>query len=132
LISNYREERFLQGSKDEKANRDKKLWHNTIPLNQYNGEINVDLKYIIQRRKIRYEEEEELFNCYGYYYLMKEVEPIIKCQDNKFYSEPRERRTEKEDCECEAQTIYDHSKEDESCAAADTKVSSIKTNGRQT
>jgi hypothetical protein len=107
------------------------LWNNTIQLSQYNGRNNDDLNYIIQRRKNRFEEDEEWFNCYGYYYLKKDVEPIINGQNKKYYSEPREYRSETEDSECEWQTIYHHSNVDQSLGAADTKVELKTLNGRQ-
>jgi hypothetical protein len=117
--------------KKKRRKKYKKLWNNTTPLNQYKEKINVDLDFIIQERKHRYAKEESLFNCYGYYYLKRKVEPVIKDQSKKCYSEPRECRSETEDCECEAQTIYHHSNIDERCAAANTKVSYIKANGSQ-
>jgi hypothetical protein len=100
-------------------------------MSHYKRKINVSLEEIIQKRRTRYEEKEILFISYGYYFIKREIEPIIKELRKKCYSEPRERRSETEDCECEAQIIYHHSNIDEPCAASDTKVSSIKTNDRQ-
>jgi hypothetical protein len=54
------------------------------------------------RRKIRAEEEENLFNQFGYSYVRREVEPIFKGFNKVCYFEPRERRSESMDCECEA------------------------------
>jgi hypothetical protein len=69
----------------------------------YKGKFALDFNYVDQRRRRRFEEE-ELFNNYGYYYLKKDVKSIFKGFNKKCYSEPRERRSETEDCECEAQT----------------------------
>jgi hypothetical protein len=63
--------------------------------------------------------------------LKKEVEPIIKDQDKKCYSEPGERISETEDYKCGAQAIYYHFNIDEPCASVETKVRSIILNGRQ-
>jgi hypothetical protein len=126
----YREKKNRYNKK-KRRKKYKKLWRNTIPLSLYNGKIGIDLNYIIQRRKIRYNDEEDLFNNNGYYFVTKEIEPVIKGLSKKCYSELRERRSETEDCECEAQTIYHHSNIDESLAAAGTKAMYTKHSGRQ-
>jgi hypothetical protein len=64
----------------------KKLWHNTIPLNQYKEKLGIRLIDVIQGRKERYKEE-ELFQFFGYYFARKEVEPIIKGFNKKCYYE---------------------------------------------
>jgi hypothetical protein len=100
-------------------------------LNSYNGRIDIDLSYIIQKRKERYEEEEILFNNYGYYYLKKDVEPIFRRLNKQCYSEPQKRRSETAGCECEAQTIYHLFNVDELLAVTDTKAMYAKRSDRQ-
>jgi hypothetical protein len=81
---------------------------------------------IQRRRKIR-AEEENLFKQFGYTYVRREVEPIFKGFNEVCYSEPRERRSESMDCECEAQTINHQSNVVMPRPAADTKVSNTNT-----
>jgi hypothetical protein len=82
--------------------RYKKLWRNTIPLIDYQGVLEVNYEMILKRRKIRAIEEDNLFNNFGFRYVRKKVEPIIKGFNKFCYYEPRERRSESMDCECEA------------------------------
>jgi hypothetical protein len=100
-------------NKKKRRKKYKKLWRNTISLNLYNGNFDINLNYVIQK---------ELFNSYGYYYLKKEVEPIFKGFNKKCYSEPQERKSETEDWECEAQTIYHHTSVDEPFVTVDYKA----------
>jgi hypothetical protein len=97
-------------TKKKKKKRYKKLWRNTIPLVDYRGVLEVSYELVLKRRKIRAVEEVYLFNNFGFRYVRKEVEPIIKGFNKLCYSELRERRSESEDCEYEAQAIYHHSK----------------------
>jgi hypothetical protein len=55
------------------------------------------------------------------------VEPIIKNYIEKYYSEPRERKSELEDCECEAQTINHQSNVIMTRPVAETEVSNKNT-----
>jgi hypothetical protein len=63
--------------------------------------------------------------------MKKYIEPIYKGFNKKCYSEPPERRSESEDCECEPRTIYHNSNVDVTGPTAETKVSSTKTNDMQ-
>jgi hypothetical protein len=82
------------------------------------GILEIDFNYVLQRRKVRYEEEAILFQEYGYYYEKKDVEP-------------RERRSESQDYECEAQTIYHYSNVVMTRPAAETNVSNKNTKDMQ-
>jgi hypothetical protein len=68
-------------NKKKRRKKYKELWRNTISFNLYNGKFDIALNYIIQKRRKIYEEE-ILYNNYGYYYLKKDVEPILKGLDN--------------------------------------------------
>jgi hypothetical protein len=46
----------------------KTLWANMISLNEYKGNFDIDLNYVISRREARYAEEKNLFNQFGYYF----------------------------------------------------------------
>jgi hypothetical protein len=83
----YRKEENRYAKKKHRK-KNKKLWKNIISLNSYNWRSDIYLSYIIQKRKERYEEDEILFNNYGYYYLKKDVEPIFRRLNMQCYSEP--------------------------------------------
>jgi hypothetical protein len=100
-------------------------------LNEYKGILFVDYNHVIQRRRKRYEEDKSLFEKYGYYYMKKEIEPIIKGFSKKCYSEPREHMSESMDCECEAQTINHQSNVVMTCPATETDVMYKKRNVMQ-
>jgi hypothetical protein len=97
----------------------------------YRGVLEVNFEMIISRRRNRAEEEKLLFEQYGYYYLKEEKEPLFKGFNKLCYSGPRERRSESEDCECEAQTIDHQSNVVIPQPAADTKVSNTNTYNRR-
>jgi hypothetical protein len=76
--------------KKKRRKKYKKLWNSTISLREYNGRIDIDKNYVVERRKARYEFEEYLFNHLGYIYVTKEIDPIIKGKDKICNSEPPE------------------------------------------
>jgi hypothetical protein len=122
----YDKEVSWQATKKRKKSF-KKLWRNTIPLTLYRGTLEVSYEFVKRRRKEREKEEIFLFNPFGYYYAKKEKEPIIKDFNKAFYSEPREGRSESEDCECEAETINHQSNVVMIRLAAETEVSNKNT-----
>jgi hypothetical protein len=124
-----KEERWIVKKKRKK--RCKKLWKNTIPLVDYQGVLDVSYEMIQRRRIIRAKEEENLFNQFGYSYVRREIAPIFTGFNKFCYSEPRERRSELMDCECEAQTINHQSNVVTTRPAADTKVNNTNTYNRQ-
>jgi hypothetical protein len=131
-----REEKFYEKEerwklKKKRKKRYKKLWENTIPLVDYRGVLDVNFEMFLRRREKRAEEEKRLFEQYGYYYLRDEVEPMFKGFNKLCYSEPRERRSESVDCECEVQTINHQSNVVMPRPAADTEVSNNNTYDRQ-
>jgi hypothetical protein len=76
----------------------------------------------LKRRELRYKLEEVLFSKYGYILLKKDVSPVFTGEKKICFAEPRERKLEFVDCECEGQTIDRHPKVDEACPMADNMV----------
>jgi hypothetical protein len=116
--------------KKKRKKRYKKLWRNTIPLIDYRGNLEISYEMILKRQEIRVEEE-VLFNNFGFSYVRKEEEPVVKGLNKLCYSEPRERRFESMDCECEAQTINHQSNVVMTRPATETEVSNINSYDRQ-
>jgi hypothetical protein len=108
--------------KKKRKKRYRKLWRNTFLLVDYRGTLEVSYEMVLKRRKIRAVEEVYLFNNFGFRYVRKEVELLIKGFNKLCYSEPRERRSESMDCECEAQTINHQSNVVMTRPAAETEV----------
>jgi hypothetical protein len=117
--------------KKKRKKRYKKLWENTVPLTWYRGTFEISYEMVKRRRKEQEKEEIFLFHNFGYSYVKKERKPIIKDFNKLCYSEPRERRSESVDCECEAQTINHQSHVVMIRPAAETEVSNKNTYDRQ-
>jgi hypothetical protein len=64
-------------------------------------------------------------------YIEKENSSIIGGRNDNDFLEPRERRSNIGDCECEKRSINPHSNVDEPCPVADTDVMTNNHNGRQ-
>jgi hypothetical protein len=100
-------------------------------LKIYEGTSVVNQEYVLKRREILYKFEDLIYLVYGYVKSRKDVETIYKGEKKYCFSEPRERKSEVLDCECEVQTINHLSNVDVPCAAAGRFVISNQPNGRQ-
>jgi hypothetical protein len=129
----------------KKRKKYKKLWHNTILLKQYSGEINIDLNYISQRRVIQlfwlllFEGKNCLYSETDIKILIEEANHFIGLREVFSISSIKERKQkllrrqklEAEDLRCHAQAFENNSSLGEPGLAAETVVGSKILNDRQ-
>jgi hypothetical protein len=120
----------LEEKSNDKRNKDyKKRRREKNKMWKYASSMNES--YDLQRKEECCDEEEVLSEEFNCCLREEKVEIITKDTKRKGYSEPRERRSELEDCECEAQIINHQSNIVMTRPAVETEVSNKNTYDRQ-
>jgi hypothetical protein len=97
--------KFEKGKRKKRKKKEFKLWNNCIRLSDYKGVMNINYEYMLKRREYRYKYECLNYAVFGYEKIKKENNTIYKSIITSKMNEPRERKLEILDRECEAQTI---------------------------
>jgi hypothetical protein len=93
--------------------------------------LNINYQYKLKRREYRSKYEFDNYAVFGYEKIRKGSNVIYKGIIKSKINEPRDRRLEILNCECEAQTIDRQSTVDMSCAAAERNDMNKNHIGRQ-
>jgi hypothetical protein len=127
--------KFEGNKKKKRKKKYMKLWGNCIPLSNYKGIENINVNYMLKRRKLRYKYEVANWKVFGDEKKKKEKETIYKGQIKSTSIKPRERvdqrNSENSAQRCKEHTFDHDSTVDESLVAAEHVDMNINHIGKQ-
>jgi hypothetical protein len=107
------------------------LWGNCIPLSDYTIAEIINVYYMKKRREFRYKYEATNYAIFGYEKQKKETKIIYKSLINSKAIEPRERKLEALNRECEGEVVDPQSMVDKPLVATEHEDMNINHIGRQ-
>jgi hypothetical protein len=115
--------KFENNKKKKRKKKYMKLWGNCIPLSNYQGIENININYMMKRRRLRYKYEAAMWEVFGNEKQKKEKETIYKGLIKSKSNGPRERVDQRNSGSsvqrCKDPTFNHDSTVDESLVAAE-------------